>query len=102
MRNTAIIFMLACGLSLSVAPELLAQAAETSSAKAAIGVKFSTLGAGIEVATPVTHRSNVRFGFNAFGYSRGLDKDNVHYNAELAYRSIEAHYDFFPFAGDFT
>lgn len=101
MRNTAIILMLACGLSLSMAPELLAQAAEASSAKAAIGVKFSTLGAGIEVATPVTHRSNVRFGFNAFGYSRGLDKDNVHYNAELAYRSIEAHYDFFPFAGGF-
>ena len=101
MRNTVIMLMLACVLSLTLASELFAQAAEVSSAKAAIGIKFSTLGAGIEAATPVTHRSNVRFGFNAFGYSRGLDKDNVHYNAELAYRSIEAHYDFFPFAGGF-
>ena len=101
MKRTAIMLMLACGLALSLAPEVSAQAGQGSSAKAAIGVKFSTLGAGIEVATPVTHRSNVRFGFNAFGYSRGLDKDNVHYNAELAFRSIEAHYDFFPFAGGF-
>ena len=101
MRNTAITLILACGLGLILAPELLAQAAETTSAKAAVGVKFSTLGAGIELATPVTHRSNVRFGFNAFQYSRGLDKDNVHYDAQLAFRSIEAHYDFFPFAGGF-
>ena len=70
-------------------------------AKAAVGVKFSTLGAGIEVATPVTHRSNIRVGFNAFSYSRGLDKDNIHYNADMEFRSLEAHYDFFPFAGGF-
>lgn len=101
MRNTVILLMVACCLGFSFAPKLFAQAAEASSAKAAVGVKFSTLGAGIEVATPLTHRSNVRFGFNAFGYSRGLDKDNVHYDAELAYRSIEAHYDFFPFSGGF-
>ncbi len=100
MKNMAIALVLMFVFAL--ARQGIAQSVyDETSAKAAAGVKFSTLGAGIEIATPLTHRSNVRFGFNAMGYSRSLDKDNVHYNAELAFRSIEGHYDFFPFAGGF-
>src|SRR6266446_2799573 len=33
-----------------------------------VGVKVSTLGIGGEVAVAVSHRSNVRFGFNSFSY----------------------------------
>jgi hypothetical protein len=102
MKNTVITLLLAYCLSAGFMSQVFAQAAyPETTAKMAVGVKFSTLGAGIEVATPVTHRSNVRFGFNAFSYSRGFDKDNIHYDADLSFRSVEAHYDFFPFAGGF-
>jgi hypothetical protein len=54
------------------------------------------LGAGIEVAAPVTRRSNVRGGFNAFSYSRGFSKDGISYAGQLSFRSVEVHYDWFP------
>ncbi len=66
-----------------------------------VGVKISTLGIGGEVATAVTHSSNVRMGFNAFSYSRGFAQDGVNYNGSLTLRSVEAHFDWFPFAGSF-
>lgn len=100
MKNLAIAVVLTLVLAFPN-PGAAQSVYKETSAKAALGLKFSTLGAGIEVATPVTHRSNVRFGFNAISYSRGFDKDNIHYNADIAFRSIEAHYDFFPFSGGF-
>jgi len=66
-----------------------------------MGVKVSLLGAGIEVATPITHRSNLRGGFNAINYSRTFDKDGIAYDGQLGFKTIEAHYDIFPFAGRF-
>jgi len=67
----------------------------------AVGVKLSLLGAGIEVATPVTYHTNVRVGFNAFSYGRGFTNDGINYNANLSFRSVETHFDWFPFAGGF-
>ncbi|HXZ42455.1 MAG TPA: hypothetical protein VEG68_17065 [Terriglobales bacterium] len=66
-----------------------------------VGVKVSLLGAGIEAATPLTYHTNLRFGFNAFSYSRGFTNDGVGYNADLSFRSFETHFDWFPFAGGF-
>ena len=66
-----------------------------------VAVKASLLGAGVEVATPITFRTHVRVGFNAFSYSRGFSDNGVHYNANLSFRSFEAHFDWFPFAGRF-
>jgi hypothetical protein len=66
-----------------------------------IGVKGSLLGGGFEVAARVTHRTNVRAGFNIFSYSRTFNKDGVAYNGQLSFKTVEAHYDFFPFAGGF-
>jgi len=66
-----------------------------------MSVKVSLLGAGIEVATPITHRSNLRGGFNAINYSRTFDKDGIAYDGQLGFKTIEAHYDIFPFAGRF-
>ncbi len=68
---------------------------------AAVGVKISLLGAGVEVATPLTRRSNLRGGFNVFSYSRSFNKDGVTYAAQLSFRSAEVHYDWFPFGGAF-
>ena len=66
-----------------------------------VGLKVSLLGGGIEGAVRVSHRSNVRAGFNMISYSRGFNKDGVAYNGQLGFKTIEAHYDFFPFAGGF-
>jgi hypothetical protein len=65
------------------------------------GAKASLLGGGIEGAVRVTHRTNVRAGFNMFSYNRGFNKDGVAYNGQLSFKTVEAHYDFFPFAGGF-
>jgi hypothetical protein len=66
-----------------------------------IGVKVSTFGAGAEAAVRVTHRTNLRAGFNVIEYSRGYNKDGVAYNGQLNFKTFEAHYDIFPFAGGF-
>jgi hypothetical protein len=66
-----------------------------------VGVKVSTLGAGAEAAVRVTHRTNLRAGFNVIEYSRGFNKDGVAYNGQLNFKTFEAHYDIFPFAKSF-
>ena len=60
-----------------------------------VGVKASTLGIGGEVAVAVTHRSNVRFGFNAFSYGHTFNKDGATYAGNLDLRSAQATYDVF-------
>ena len=64
-----------------------------------IGAKLSSLGIGIEGATAVTHRSNLRGGFNFLDYDRGFNKDQINYNGRLQFRSAEAHYDFYLLGG---
>jgi len=66
-----------------------------------VGVKVSTLGAGAEAAVRVTHRTNVRAGFNLIDYSRGFNKDGIAYNGQLSFKTFEAHYDIFPWAKSF-
>jgi hypothetical protein len=63
------------------------------------GVRVSSLGIGGEAAVKLTGSSNLRGGFNLFGYSRGFSKDGISYAASLSWRSAEAHYDWFPFGG---
>jgi len=64
-----------------------------------IGVKVSTLGIGGEVAIAVSHRTNVRFGFNAFTYGHTFDKDGATYKGNLDLRSAQATYDIFFLKG---
>jgi hypothetical protein len=65
------------------------------------GVKVSTLGVGAEVAARVLWRANLRAGFNVLGYSRTFNKDGTSYDGHLAFRTVEGHFDFFPWAGSF-
>src|SRR3954465_14510904 len=65
------------------------------------GVKTSFLGVGAEVATRITHHSNARAGFNILGYSRSFSKDGINYGGHLSFRTVEAHYDIYPWAGNF-
>lgn len=64
-----------------------------------VEVKASTLGIGVDAATAVTNRSNVRLGFNAFNYSRDFSKDGINYSGELSLRSFEILYDQYLFGG---
>ncbi len=66
-----------------------------------VGIKASLLGAGVEIGTPLTRRSNLRAGFNAFDYQRTFLKDGISYGGQLSFRSLEAHYDWFPFGNGF-
>jgi hypothetical protein len=71
------------------------------SSRIGVGVKVSLLGLGIEAATPITYRTNVRVGFNAFSFGDNFNNDGVKYDASLRFRSLETHFDWFPFAGSF-
>lgn len=66
-----------------------------------LGVKVSTLGVGVEVAARITHRANVRAGFNVLGYSRNFNKDGIGYDGHLSFKTVEGHFDLFPWAGKF-
>jgi hypothetical protein len=70
-----------------------------STSKVGIGIKFSTLGAGIEAATPLTEKLNLRGGFNIFRYSRGITNNGIQYTGDLHFQSAEAHIDWFPLGG---
>jgi len=64
-----------------------------------IGLRASTLGAGIEAATALTAKSNFRAGFNYFSYSDSLTKDGINYDGKLSLRSVELHYDQYLIGG---
>ncbi|HEU0047527.1 MAG TPA: hypothetical protein VFQ43_07980, partial [Nitrososphaera sp.] len=65
------------------------------------GIKLSLLGIGGEAAIPITNKMDIRGGLNALSYSRNFDKDGVAYAGKLSFRTIEAHYDWFPFTVSF-
>jgi len=85
----------------SASPSLPADTSGAGPRRIGVGAKISLLGIGGEAAVAVTRRINVRGGFNGFSYSRDFDKDGINYAGKLAFRSGEAHFDFFPFAGGF-
>ena len=60
-----------------------------------LGAKFSTLGVGIEAATRVNDRSNVRGGVNFFSYNHLFTRNGIDYDGTIRLRSVEAHFDWF-------
>jgi hypothetical protein len=67
-----------------------------------VGVKVGFLtGIGVEAATSITQKSNVRGGFNFFSYTFDQTKNNTDYSLQLKLRSVQATYDWFPFGGGF-
>ena len=67
----------------------------------AIGGYTSPLGVGVGIATPVTHSTNVRLGWNFFNYSLTGTDDGANYSGHLHFRSLQASFDWFPFHGNF-
>lgn len=64
-------------------------------------VKVSTLGIGVDTAFPVSEKTNLRVGFNAFTLNRSFDDDGLTLDAALRLRSFSAYFDWFAFGGGF-
>jgi hypothetical protein len=85
----------------AAAPAPAAPAKEASEGRIPIGVgvKVSTLGIGGDVAIALSHRTNVRVGFNAFSYGDTFTKDGATYKGNLDLRSAQATLDLFLLKG---
>src|ERR1700674_632561 len=75
------------------------EAGRAAYSRVGIGVKISTLGVGIEMATPLARKFNVRGGFNMFRYNRPITDNGIHYDGQLRFQSAEAHLDWFLLGG---
>ncbi len=64
-----------------------------------LGVRASTLGIGVEGAAAVSHRDNIRAGFDMFNYGLDLTKDGVNYDARLKLRSAHVLLDQYLIGG---
>lgn len=78
-------------------------AAAPGNVRSRVGLYFkvSSLGYGIDVATPISDKLNVRGGFTYFGFSRDFDDDGITIDATGKLRSVSASLDWFPFSGAF-
>lgn len=79
----------------SPAPAAPAQGKGEGGIPIGVGVKVSSLGIGGEAAVALSHRSNVRVGFNYFSYSDTFSKDGATYKGTLGLQSAQATYDVF-------
>jgi len=66
-----------------------------------LGLNAGTLGAGIQAATAVTRKSNVRVGFNYFRYTASItsNSNNITFNGTLRLESAELLFDQYLFGG---
>lgn len=67
----------------------------------AVQLKAGFAGAGIDVATPLAQRLNLRAGASFFQYSGSYDIDGTHIDGEAKFRSATVQLDIFPFGGGF-
>jgi hypothetical protein len=61
-----------------------------------IGFTANTLGAGFELATPLSRSLNLRSGINLFSFTYPFNVDNVNYNSNFRLRSSTSTIDWFP------
>lgn len=90
VRLTALLAGAAAGLPLSVAAE-----------GTTIGIKASTLGAGVELAHALSPKTNVRFGLNGYTYDFSSTESGINYHFDLKLRSGTLLLDWHPFGGSF-
>ncbi len=72
--------------------------------KIAIGINFGLLGPGVEIATPLSRRTNLRVDGSFFTYTlspSSFTQDGVSFGGTIKLRDVRASYDFFPFHGSF-
>jgi hypothetical protein len=61
----------------------------------ALGFRASTLGAGIEIATPLAGRINLRSSFNLFAFNDPYSMDGLNYDARIHLQSSQTTLDWF-------
>jgi len=61
----------------------------------AVGFRAGTLGTGIEIATPLAGRINLRSGFNFFAFTDPYSMDGVNYDARMRLQSSQTTLDWF-------
>jgi hypothetical protein len=61
----------------------------------AVGFRAGTLGMGVELATPLAGRINLRSGFNFFAFNDPFSIDGVNYDARLRLQSSQTTLDWF-------
>jgi hypothetical protein len=67
----------------------------------AIGANFGTQGAGLEMATTLSRKLNLRADASFFDYALSTTQNGINYNGTLNMRDARASVDFFPFGGGF-
>jgi hypothetical protein len=67
----------------------------------AIGVKAGFAGAGLEIATPLAKRFNLRASGSAFQYEGDFDASGLQIHGNINFRSVTANLDWYPFNNGF-
>ena len=80
---------------------LLVFASTSYTQSSSIGLKVSTLGAGLEAERSFTNSTGIRIGINYFPYDRTDTLDDIEYNVDLKLMSLSALLDWHPFEGSF-
>jgi len=67
-----------------------------------VAIKAGVAGFGVEAATPLAHKFNLRGGASFFNYNvSNLAEDGFNINGTIALKSINTSLDWFPFGGKF-
>jgi len=88
-------------LMISAAGLMLMGVSSMASAEVGVGLKVSTLGAGIEVGVPLSDRFVVRGALNQFSRSDDQNIDDIDYDATLDLQSTALFFDWHPMKGPF-
>jgi hypothetical protein len=86
--------------SMSSAPVVMRTGIKPFS-KVGIAVTIGINGLGVEVATPVAQKLNIRASGDFFSYSPNLLVDGITVNGAINFRSVNTSLDWFPFGGSF-
>ncbi|MEO7996164.1 MAG: hypothetical protein ABI852_01900 [Gemmatimonadaceae bacterium] len=82
---------------LLLAPAMLAaQGSSSHGADMSAGLRFGTLGFGVEVNKLIVPHLGARVGFNAFSHSTTRDEDDISFDANLKWHSFTALVDVYP------
>lgn len=66
-----------------------------------MGIQVGLLGAGVQMATPLSYRTNLRVGGNFLNFNDSGSTSGVNYTANLRFRSGEASVDWYPWGRSF-
>jgi len=83
-------------LTVAAAGIVMMATSTVASAEFGVGVKASTLGAGVELGMPISDHFVARLGVNRYSKSADQSIDNIDYNADLDLSSTAIYVDWTP------